>query len=91
MHFSAVSVIFSEREIELFERRFEEHYDLPDAKYEKWLSIYHTETGNPDSEVSTCKYMLLCTLHHYWMCYVHVGDSLSNREDFDEGNTGING
>ena len=34
-------LIFSAAEEILYTRRFEEGYDLPDPKYEAWLSIHH--------------------------------------------------
>ena len=31
-------------EMRKFERRVEEGYDLPDSRYELWLSIHHRES-----------------------------------------------
>ena len=45
-------VPFTPGEISLFERRFEEGYDLYDSKYDLWFSLNHESATicNPDSE-----------------------------------------
>ena len=35
---------FTDDEVRKFERRVEEGYDLPDSRYELWLSIHHRES-----------------------------------------------
>ncbi len=40
-------------EISKFQRRFEEGYDVPDARYEHWLQLYHPET-KLSNEGSNC-------------------------------------
>ena len=32
---------FSEEQILLYQRRYEEGYDLPDRDYQRWLEMYH--------------------------------------------------
>ena len=36
---------FPPEKVELFQRRYEEGYDIPDAEYEAWLKIAHPEAG----------------------------------------------
>ena len=38
-----VSSDFTPDQVDLFRRRFEEGYDLPDHQYEMWVKIYHPE------------------------------------------------
>ena len=40
---SAVSMEFTAGEIALFERRLEEGYNIPDARYIAWLELHHPE------------------------------------------------
>ena len=36
---------FSQQEHFLFERQFEEGFDMPDERYSKWLAQFHPEIG----------------------------------------------
>ena len=37
------SATFTDDQVELFTRRFEEGYDLDDAEYSRWLQVHHAE------------------------------------------------
>ena len=47
------AVLFTPEEMARFEHRYEEGYDIPDERYQKWLSLYH-----PDS--LTCERPTVC-------------------------------
>ena len=38
------AVLFTPEEIARFEHRYEEGYDIPDERYQKWLSLYHPDS-----------------------------------------------
>ena len=41
------SSIFTEEPMKLFEKRFEEGYDLQDEEYSAWVRIYHSKKASP--------------------------------------------
>lgn len=45
------SPIFTEEQTKLFEKRFEEGYDLQDEEYSAWVRIYHSEKVSPSPSV----------------------------------------
>ena len=45
------SSIFTEEQKKLFEKRFEEGYDLQDDENSAWVKIYHPEIGSPPYSV----------------------------------------
>ena len=45
------SPIFTEEHTKLFEKRFEEGYDLQDEEYSAWVRIYHSEKASPSPSV----------------------------------------
>ena len=47
------SSIFTEEQMKLFEKRFEEGYDLQDEEYSAWVRIYHPEKASPSPVVSS--------------------------------------
>ena len=46
-----LSSIFTEEQMKLFEKRFEEGYDLQDEEYSAWVRIYHPEKTSPSPSV----------------------------------------
>ena len=48
LSFEAVSE-FTDEEVRLFEKRFENGYDLPDPKYQQWLEKFHGRQVEEDS------------------------------------------
>ncbi len=38
-------IVFPPEKLELFERRYKEGYDIPDAEYEAWLTMAHPQAG----------------------------------------------
>ena len=44
---------FTSEEISKFQHRFEEGFDVPDARYEHWLQMYHPE-AKLSNEGSSC-------------------------------------
>ena len=45
------SPIFTKEQMKLFEKRFEEGYDLQDEEYSVWVRIYHSEKASPSPSV----------------------------------------
>ena len=45
------SSIFTEEQTKLFEKRFEEGYDLQHEEYSAWVRIYHPEKASPSPSV----------------------------------------
>lgn len=43
--------VFDSGEMELYERRYEEGYDVPDKRYEQWVKMYRPKSTCPDSPV----------------------------------------
>ena len=46
-----LSSILTEEQMKLFEKRFEEGYDLQDEEYSAWVRIYHPEKTSPSPSV----------------------------------------
>ena len=65
---SARPIVFDADEMELYQKRFEEGYDLPDKRYQRWVKMYHpkhhysesspTQLNSP-TEVQRCSPMTL--------------------------------
>ena len=52
---------FSEEDHHLFEKRYEEDYDLPDARYQKWLQLRKTtisDSGDTSPTLQNCQHSL---------------------------------
>ena len=55
---------FSSAEMQLYEKRFEEGYNISDPRYENWLDIYHPNTKICGSSEDICgMYVLLHTCY----------------------------
>lgn len=46
MYHYCLGIKFTVQEHAKYTRRMEEGFDLPDARYDQWLQIYHPEDGN---------------------------------------------
>ena len=44
-------VVFTREEVAHFESMYEEGYDVPDERYEKWLSMYHLDSPVCDHSI----------------------------------------
>ena len=49
---SPPSASFTSDQHNLYEKRFAEGYDVPDADYQAWLAVYHSEACSSDSLVT---------------------------------------
>ena len=50
---------FNDEELELFQKRFDECYDVPDERYTLWLKLYHPEALLSDAHASVDDYSQL--------------------------------
>ena len=48
----SATIQFTEKEETLYQKRFEEGYDVPDPKYEAWVSLNHPASCTSRSDVS---------------------------------------
>ena len=61
-------VKFTAEEHQLFNKRYENGYDIPDPRYSKWIEIHHPESPNvTDGPTSLVNSSNLCSIFYLFM------------------------